>query len=535
MSRRPPAITWSQALAWRMRQQLLDPVGTESVEGVVRRLGAIQAQLDSAAELTVRTRRKQSRSGEVARALAEGRIIKTFAFRGATHLMTPEDGGVYLALRAASRMWELPSWQSYYSLTPSDWPLLREVVREALADGPLTLEELGAAITARPKFRHLTFVFDGNPWTLLKALAWQGDLSFGPAQGRTTFQRLDGNPRWAGVPELEEAGPRAVETYFRAYGPATPDHVQYWLGEGLGAGRKRIQAWVAGFGDRLAAVDIDGEPAYVLREDLEELAATPPTTAVRLLPGYDQWVLGPGTADAHVVPPGRRALVSRQANLVIVGGVVSGTWSLADDELSVNWFAEGRAARAGRARRRGCAARHDPGSAPSVVRRDRVRCGAHSAAGLYGQTMSDDRPYIEANTRQRERLRTLIDALDDEALAAPVNEYWTVAGVLGHIAYWDIRFQTLAEKIDRGEPWASGDAEPDGDWLNDSTRPLIHAIAPRVAAEFALRTAEETDALAARLPLDRLWPGDPDSPISPARGEHRGEHLDEIEAALRAR
>ena len=96
--------------------------------------------------------------------------------------------------------------------------------------------------------------------------------------------------------------------------------------------------------------------------------------------------------------------------------------------------------------------------------------------------MSEDRPYIEANTRQRERLRALIEALDDEALTAPVNEYWTVAGVLGHLAYWDIRFQTLAEKIDRGEPWASGDAEPDGDWLNDSTRPLIHAIAPRVAA-----------------------------------------------------
>jgi uncharacterized damage-inducible protein DinB len=149
--------------------------------------------------------------------------------------------------------------------------------------------------------------------------------------------------------------------------------------------------------------------------------------------------------------------------------------------------------------------------------------------------MGEDRAYIEANTRQRERLRALVEALDDEALAAPVNEYWTVAGVLGHVAYWDIRFQTLAEKIDRGEPWASGDAEPDGDWLNDSTRPLIHAIAPRVAAQFALRTAEETDALAARLPLDRMWPSDPDSPISPARGEHRGEHLDEIEAALRAR
>jgi 4-carboxymuconolactone decarboxylase len=32
----------------------------------------------------------------------------------------------------------------------------------------------------------------------------------------------------------------------------------------------------------------------------------------RLLPGYDRWVLGPGTADAHVVPPARRRLVSCQ-------------------------------------------------------------------------------------------------------------------------------------------------------------------------------------------------------------------------------
>ena len=237
-------------------------------------------------------------------------------------------------------MWELPSWQSYYSLAPSDWPRLREVVRQALADGPLTLEALGAAITARPQFRHLTFAFDGNPWSLLKAFAWQGDMSFGPETGRTTFQRLDDNPRWAGVPELDEAGMRAVEAYLGAYGPATPDHVQYWLGEGLGAGRKRIRAWIAGFGDRLMAVEIEGESALVLREHLEDLAGTSPTAAIRLLPGYDQWVLGPGTADDHVVPPRRRSLVSRQANLVTAGGVVSGTWVLTNDHVAVDWFTE---------------------------------------------------------------------------------------------------------------------------------------------------------------------------------------------------
>src|SRR5215211_9507463 len=141
--------------------------------------------------------------------------------------------------------------------------------------------------------------------------------------------------------------------------------------------------------------------------------------------------------------------------------------------------------------------------------------------------VTDDRPYIQVNDRERERLRAFINRLDDDALAAPANEYWTVAGVLGHLAYWDNRVLVFADKIDGGEPWVPSDAEPEGDWLTDSTRPFIHAIAPRAAAELALRIAEETDARVAALPLDRMAPRDPESPIWPARGEHRGEHLDE--------
>ena len=50
--------------------------------------------------------------------------------------------------------------------------------------------------------------------------------------------------------------------------------------------------------------------------------------------------------------------------------------------------------------------------------------------------MAEDRSYVDANTRERERMRALVEGLNDDALMAPVNEYWTVAGVLGHIAYW---------------------------------------------------------------------------------------------------
>jgi hypothetical protein len=148
--------------------------------------------------------------------------------------------------------------------------------------------------------------------------------------------------------------------------------------------------------------------------------------------------------------------------------------------------------------------------------------------------MAEDRSYVEANDRERARLRSLVGSSDEETLRKPVNEFWTVAGVLGHIAFWDARVLALAVKLERGEPFGPDDNEPeDVDWINDASRELIHAIAPEDVARLALRIAEETDSKVATLPVERLYPQDPESPIYALRADHRGEHLDEVEAALR--
>lgn len=150
--------------------------------------------------------------------------------------------------------------------------------------------------------------------------------------------------------------------------------------------------------------------------------------------------------------------------------------------------------------------------------------------------MSGDRSYIEDNAREQERLRALVARLSDDELSRPVNEHWTVAGVLGHIAFWDARALVLTEKLEAGVAFSPSDAEPeDVDWINDATRPLIHAIDPRTAADLALRIAEDTDLRVASLapPLvAHTWPTDPSSPLNPRRAMHRAEHLDQIEAAL---
>ena len=335
------SVTWAQALSWRMGRQLLDPVGSESVAGVVRRLGAVLSMDESLAELAVRTRRADSHSGELAAALVRGEVVKVFAFRGSMHYVSPEDGGSYLALRSAGRQWERASWVEYYRLAPSDWPDFRAAVREALSEGPLTVVELGEVLARHRAYRHLKPVFDEGAGTLIKPLTWQGDMGFGPPRdGQHTFQRLDTNPRWHGIPDLDDAGPAAITAYLRTYGPATLDHLSYWLVEGLSAGRRRLEGWFGELSERMVAVDVEGTTAYLMREDVDALEASRPSEAVRFLPGHDQWVIGPGTKDVHVTPSSRRDLMTRKANPVTAGGVVCGTWTRRGDQLTVAWLDE---------------------------------------------------------------------------------------------------------------------------------------------------------------------------------------------------
>jgi len=145
-----------------------------------------------------------------------------------------------------------------------------------------------------------------------------------------------------------------------------------------------------------------------------------------------------------------------------------------------------------------------------------------------------DRSYLQKNARELERMRTLIARLTDEDLRKPANNEWTVAATLLHVAYWDMRTLWLADKIARGEPFTPAEVEPEPPtWINDVVRPFLHAVDPREAARLALRTAEDADRRVAGLAPEKLWPNDQGSLLNAFRSEHRREHLDKIEEALR--
>src|SRR5947207_14067853 len=81
LPREEAKISWKQALAWRMRRQLLDPVSDESAVGVVRRLCAVQAQVAWFSELCVQVRRTRSKPVDVGLALSGGQVITTWVNR----------------------------------------------------------------------------------------------------------------------------------------------------------------------------------------------------------------------------------------------------------------------------------------------------------------------------------------------------------------------------------------------------------------------------------------------------------------------
>jgi hypothetical protein len=345
LSGTPVKVTWAQALAWRMRRQELDPPGRLPITEVVRRLSGVQAQVASSAELAIRVRSEAVGAGDVARALASGDLIKTWAMRGTLHLLTPEDAGACLSLLAAGRPWERPAWQRYFGMDPATMERFRAVVRDTLDGRAMTRDELIEVVVAKPGMDHLADRLRSGWGTLFKPVAWQGDLCYGPPAGnRVTFMRPDQASRqWAGLPDPAVAGPVALFAYLDGYGPGTVDGFRGWLSRGVVAPR-RIREWIAELGDRLAAVEVEGEAAWIPAEHLDDLVATRPSNGVRLVGGFDQWVLGPGTDDGHVTPAARRAVVSRTAGWIapvaVVGGVVSGTWAQDATTIRVDWFRE---------------------------------------------------------------------------------------------------------------------------------------------------------------------------------------------------
>jgi hypothetical protein len=147
--------------------------------------------------------------------------------------------------------------------------------------------------------------------------------------------------------------------------------------------------------------------------------------------------------------------------------------------------------------------------------------------------MTTDRGYVKSNDTERARLKALVAKCSDADLTRPMPAGWTVASVLGHLAFWDQRILVLLEQWETKGVAPRLEIEADVDWINDAGKPMLLAIAPRQAAEMTVAIAEATDRKVAAVSDDLMKKNAAaGSPLNLDRGVHRREHLDEIEHIL---
>jgi hypothetical protein len=301
------------------RQLLLDRA-TMSIPEAIEQVGGLQTQYAPSGYVGLWTRLAGFERDALTAALEARTVIQATLMRTTIHMVSRREFWRYaLGVRRARRAWALR-----ISGRDADESALVEAagtMREALADGPRTVKELGDVGAG--------FVGNLGLWV---------DLVRVPPSGTWQRRRADWlalAEDWVGSPDAsEEDGlEHLVRAYLRAFGPAPWRDIASWAGIPVGDAKRG--------GERLALshyLDEDGRELL----DLEGSPIPDPDTPapVRFLPHWEAALLVHARRTG-LLPEEHRPKVFRTKNPFSVGtylvdGAVAGAWSLRNGRIELD-------------------------------------------------------------------------------------------------------------------------------------------------------------------------------------------------------
>lgn len=325
-------LTAEQVRRLRARRQLLSSGRrAASAAETVSALFALQAQEWPSAQLAIHARCPDITQADVKQAReVERAFVLTWTLRGTLHLVAAEDLRWLLELCAPAAIRGSSSRYRQLGLTEDARERGLEAIAAVLSrEGALIRSQLAQALegfdvpVAGQAIHHL-----------VRYAALRGLVCFGPeVDGDLSYVLLDD---WlaAAVAESRPAEPpgELARRYLAAYAPATAADFARW--SGLKKAQAR-QAWDAVVED-CETVGMPGGEGLLLKGQLEALEAAPDEPVVRLLPRYDNYLLGYASrafmvADAY-------------AKQVHPGGGLIRACALIDGEARAGWKLEKRRA-----------------------------------------------------------------------------------------------------------------------------------------------------------------------------------------------
>ncbi|WP_033296139.1 winged helix DNA-binding domain-containing protein [Amycolatopsis jejuensis] len=223
---------------------------------------------------------------------------------------------------------------------PARWldDVMQSVEKALRARGSATAQQLA---DDEPRLRQQLLLARGKPYEsignvtsrVLFQLAAEGRIVRGRPRGSWQSTQYHWSPldEWLGEtagasrdwPGCTEDDARAglARRWLRAFGPAPVADLRWWTGWTAGQTKKALAAVAP------AEVDLDGEPAIILADDLAPIPESAPWVA--LLPALDPTAMGWSVRDWYVGPH-RHHLFDRSGNIgptIWSDGRIVGAWS----------------------------------------------------------------------------------------------------------------------------------------------------------------------------------------------------------------
>lgn len=242
-----------------------------------------------------------------------GAFVRSWPMRGTLHFVAADDLPWMLSLTGQRMVRAAEGRRRQLELDQAQFDRAERIARERMADG---------ATISRPEL-FAAWQQGGLPTTGQRGVHLLAQLA------QTAVIVLVGQQEWA-LLEHRVPHPRLLDRadalrefalrYFVSHGPATERDFAWWSSLTLTDAR----AGIAAAREQLDELEVDGS-RYYLRPGLE-----PAARAVRLLPGFDEYLLGysdrraplSGADTAVIVPGGNGMFLST----VVINGEVVGSW-----------------------------------------------------------------------------------------------------------------------------------------------------------------------------------------------------------------
>ncbi len=300
-----------------------------TAEEVMRTLGAIQAQEYAYALWAIGARLPGSTQSDIERAIAEQRIVRTWAMRGTIHFLAAEDVHWMLQLLAPRVLSGSASRDRQLGLDTATYTKSRKLLEKALSGGKQLPRDEVYAVLERGRIS----TEGQRGYHILWHLGLQGVICFGQHAGKQpTFTLLEERVTKPRKLEREAALAELALRYFGSRGPATAQDFASWSKLSLTEARTAVSS-IAG---QLQQITHQGE-SHWMPSSSPDVADMPPAL---LLPAFDEYLLGYKDRSAvlaaehanKVVPGGNGMFLP----MMVLRGQVVGTWKRALKKKTVS-------------------------------------------------------------------------------------------------------------------------------------------------------------------------------------------------------